>query len=105
MAHELLFDQWGTIQARIDELNTILVNPALDQRQRQELQKEYAHLNNALTKYRDAQAIVRELSGERIDIVPWSEEPEVFIARALSPAAVSRAQRARSAAVNVALTA
>jgi len=36
------------------------------------------------------QAIVRELSGERIDIVPWSEEPQVFIGRALSPAAVSR---------------
>ena len=36
------------------------------------------------------QAIVRELGGERIDIVPWSDEPEVFIARALSPAAVSR---------------
>ena len=36
------------------------------------------------------QAIVRELSGERIDIVPWIGEPEVFIARALSPANVSR---------------
>lgn len=36
------------------------------------------------------QAIVRELSGERIDIVPWSEESSVFISRALSPAAVSR---------------
>lgn len=36
------------------------------------------------------QAIVRELSGERIDIVPWSDEPEVFITRALSPAVASR---------------
>jgi len=36
------------------------------------------------------QSIVRELSGERIDIVPWSEEPEVFISRSLSPATVSR---------------
>jgi N utilization substance protein A len=36
------------------------------------------------------QAVVRELSGERIDIVPWSEEPEVFLSRALSPAIVSR---------------
>ena len=36
------------------------------------------------------QAIVRELSGERIDIVPWIDEPQVFIARALSPAAISR---------------
>ena len=36
------------------------------------------------------QAIVRELSGERIDIVPWIDEPEVFIGRALSPATVNR---------------
>lgn len=36
------------------------------------------------------QAIVRELSGERIDIVPWIDEPQIFIARALSPAAISR---------------
>ena len=36
------------------------------------------------------QAVVRELSGERIDIVPWSDEPDVFISRALSPATVSR---------------
>ena len=36
------------------------------------------------------QAVVRELSGERIDIVPWIDEPEIFIARALSPAQVSR---------------
>ena len=36
------------------------------------------------------QAIVRELSGERIDIVPWIDEPEIFIARALSPASVAR---------------
>ena len=36
------------------------------------------------------QAIVRELSGERIDIVPWIDEPEIFISRALSPAAVQR---------------
>jgi len=36
------------------------------------------------------QAVVRELSGEHIDIVPWSDEPDVFIARALSPATVSR---------------
>ena len=36
------------------------------------------------------QAIVRELSGERIDIVPWIDEPQIFIARALSPASISR---------------
>ena len=36
------------------------------------------------------QAIVRELSGERIDIVPWIDEPDIFISRALSPATVAR---------------
>ena len=36
------------------------------------------------------QTIVRELGGERIDIVSWSDEPEVFIARAISPANVTR---------------
>ena len=36
------------------------------------------------------QAIVRELSGERIDIVPWIDEPDIFITRALSPAMVTR---------------
>ena len=36
------------------------------------------------------QAIVRELSGERIDIVPWIDEPDIFISRALSPATVVR---------------
>ena len=33
-------------------------------------------------------AIVNELSGEKIDIIPWSENPEEFIARALAPAEV-----------------
>ncbi|MBR6727962.1 MAG: transcription termination/antitermination protein NusA [Clostridia bacterium] len=32
--------------------------------------------------------IVEELCGEKIDIIPYSEEPEVFIASALSPAKV-----------------
>jgi len=32
------------------------------------------------------QSIVRELNDEKIDIVNWSGEPEIFIARALSPA-------------------
>jgi len=35
------------------------------------------------------QAVVNELSGERIDIVPWSEDISVFVTRALSPAKVS----------------
>lgn len=32
------------------------------------------------------QAIVRELSNERIDIVVWNEDPETYIRRALAPA-------------------
>src|SRR2546427_12033727 len=34
------------------------------------------------------QSIVRELGGERIDIVPWSQDPSVFVSRALAPARV-----------------
>lgn len=37
------------------------------------------------------QAIVRELGGEKIDIVPWSVDPIVFVTRALSPAKVLEA--------------
>lgn len=33
-------------------------------------------------------AVVAELSGEKIDIIPWSEDPLEFIAKALSPAKV-----------------
>ncbi len=33
-------------------------------------------------------AIVNELNGEKIDIIPYSEKPEEFIARALAPATV-----------------
>ena len=32
--------------------------------------------------------IVAELGGEKIDIVPWSPEPEMFISKALSPAEI-----------------
>ncbi len=35
------------------------------------------------------QAVTRELSGEKIDIVPWSEDPMTLITRALSPARVN----------------
>jgi len=35
------------------------------------------------------QAVVNELSGERIDIVPWSEDITAFVSRALSPAKVA----------------
>jgi N utilization substance protein A len=34
------------------------------------------------------QSIVRELSGERIDIVPFSEDPIAFVTKALSPAKI-----------------
>jgi N utilization substance protein A len=34
------------------------------------------------------QAIVRELRGERIDIIPWSDDPRMLIARSLTPASV-----------------
>ena len=37
------------------------------------------------------QTIVRELAGEKIDIVPWSPDPSVLVSRALNPAKVSRA--------------
>ncbi len=36
------------------------------------------------------QAVVSELSGERIDIVPWHPDPEVFARRALAPARVTK---------------
>ena len=42
------------------------------------------------------QAIVRELNGERIDIVPWSADPIVYVGRALSPAKVKQVQMAEN---------
>ncbi len=36
------------------------------------------------------QAVVQELRGERIDIVPWTPDETEFVCRALSPAKVSR---------------
>ena len=36
------------------------------------------------------QAVVQELEGERIDIVPWHAEPEIFARRSLAPAKVSK---------------
>jgi N utilization substance protein A len=35
------------------------------------------------------QAVVNELGGERIDIVPWSPDPERFARLALAPARVA----------------
>ncbi|MDE2804518.1 MAG: transcription termination factor NusA [Gemmatimonadota bacterium] len=36
------------------------------------------------------QAVVSELGGERIDIVPWHPDPEIFARRALAPARVAK---------------
>ena len=36
------------------------------------------------------QSIIKELRGEKIDIIEWSDEPAVFAANALSPAKVSQ---------------
>ena len=36
------------------------------------------------------QTVVRELDGERIDLLEWDENPKVFIANALQPAKVTR---------------
>jgi N utilization substance protein A len=46
----------------------------------------------ACVGYRGArvQSIVRELMGEKIDIVPWREDPAAFVKAALAPAEVQR---------------
>jgi transcription termination/antitermination protein NusA len=36
------------------------------------------------------QAVVNELSGEKIDIIPWSHDPATFVVNALAPAEVSK---------------
>lgn len=36
------------------------------------------------------QAVVNELGGERIDIVPWHPDPEIFARRSLAPARVAK---------------
>lgn len=36
------------------------------------------------------QAVVSELQGEKIDIIPWSPDPAAFVVNALAPATVSR---------------
>jgi len=38
------------------------------------------------------QSIVRELGNERIDIIPWSDDPKELLANALAPAAVRRVE-------------
>jgi N utilization substance protein A len=36
------------------------------------------------------QAVVQELSGEKVDIIPWSSDPATFVVNALAPAEVSK---------------
>jgi N utilization substance protein A len=50
------------------------------------------------------QAVVAELNGEKIDVIPWAEDPAHFVANALSPAqvvGVSIDEAARIATVTV----
>jgi transcription termination/antitermination protein NusA len=50
------------------------------------------------------QAVVAELGGEKIDVIPWHEDPAVFVANALSPAQVVNVtidEEARIASVTV----
>lgn len=49
-------------------------------------------------------AVINELSGEKIDVIQWSEEPAAFIAQAMSPAKVLEVEineRAKAARVLV----
>src|SRR3546814_12033453 len=43
------------------------------------------------------QAVGGELQGEKIDIIPWSEDPATFAVNALAPAEVSKAVLAEDA--------
>jgi N utilization substance protein A len=36
------------------------------------------------------QAVVQELGGEKVDIIPWSQDPATFVVNALAPAEVSK---------------
>jgi N utilization substance protein A len=42
------------------------------------------------------QAVVAELSGEKIDVIEWSEDASTFVAKALSPAQVIEVDRRRA---------
>ena len=39
---------------------------------------------------RRVQAVVQELGGEKVDIIPWSPDPATFVVNALAPAEVSK---------------
>ena len=43
------------------------------------------------------QAVVAELAGEKIDVIPWNEDASVFVANALSPGAGARREHRRGA--------
>lgn len=50
------------------------------------------------------QSVVRELRGEKIDIIPWTDDPRVLISKALSPATIEKVginKEAKSALVVV----
>ncbi|MGE5550690.1 MAG: transcription termination factor NusA [Bacteroidota bacterium] len=47
------------------------------------------------------QMIVRELKGEKIDIIPWNPDWEMFIAKAMSPARVAAVQLAPSKKISL----
>jgi N utilization substance protein A len=38
------------------------------------------------------QVIVNELNGEKIDVIPWNQDPTIFVANALSPAQIERVE-------------
>jgi peptide chain release factor 1 len=65
VAGSLIFDQWATLQARIDELTPLLASATLDQRQRHQLQKEYSYLTDVLSTYRNCQHITQQLERAR----------------------------------------
>ena len=46
------------------------------------------------------QAVVGELQGEKIDIIPWSHDPATFVVNALAPAEVSQGRDGRGAAAH-----
>jgi len=58
---ELLSDQWKVLESRANELAALLTQATLEQRQRQQLQKEYAQLSTLLAKYRDLQQTIQAL--------------------------------------------
>ena len=69
---------------------TAALNSTLDMLIERESLYQYALTQGDLYKPTAYQVneVVKELCGEKIDIIPWSEDPLEFIAKALSPAKV-----------------